>query len=277
MQAATAQSALEPAMIAGRSGALFAVHHAPARPGSRAVLYLPPFAEEANRSRKMATLQARALASAGIGALIFDPYGTGDSGGDFRDARWENWCDDAGRAIAWLQQRGYESIVLLGLRLGAMLALQIAAQRRDDVARAILWQPVLRGDQFMTQFLRLRLAAELSTGGGEGTAALRRELAERGSVEIAGYALDRSLVDAIDALRLADLGLACAAPIDWVDLVAEAGQSASSAQDAVLKRWTEAGKTVRRHQAVGVPFWTLQETAVAPALVSLTTNMMVPS
>jgi exosortase A-associated hydrolase 2 len=277
MQAATAQSALEPAMIAGRSGALVAVHHAPTRRGSRAVLYLPPFAEEANRSRKMATLQARALASAGIGALIVDPYGTGDSAGDFHDARWEKWCDDAGRAIAWLQQRGYESIALLGLRLGAMLALQVAAQRRDDVARVILWQPVLRGDQFMTQFLRLRLAAELSTGGGEGTAALRRELAERGSVEIAGYALDRSLVDAIDALRLADLGLACAAPIDWVDLVAEAGQSASSAQDAVLKRWTEAGKTVRRHQAVGVPFWTLQETAVAPALVSLTTNMMVPS
>jgi exosortase A-associated hydrolase 2 len=158
-----------------------------------------------------------------------------------------------------------------------MLALQVAAQRRDDVARVILWQPVLRGDQFMTQFLRLRLAAELSTGGGEGTAALRRELAERGVVEIAGYEVDRALADAIDALRLADLGLACAAPIDWIDLVAEAGQGGSPAQDAVLKRWADAGKTVRRQQAVGVPFWTLQETAVAPALLSLTTDMVAPS
>jgi exosortase A-associated hydrolase 2 len=279
MQAAAARTALEPVTIAGGSGPLFAIHHAPAqRRDGRAVLYLPPFAEELNRSRRMAALLARALAADGFGTLILDPYGTGDSGGDFRDARWNGWCDDAVQAIAWLRQRGYEGVMIVGLRLGAPLALQVAAQRRDDVARVILWQPVLRGDQFMTQFLRLRLAAELSTGGsGEGTAALRRELAERGSVEIAGYEIDRALAGAVDALRLADLGLACPAPIDWIELVAEAGQGVSPAQEAILKRWQEACKAVRHHQAVGVPFWTLQETAVAPALITLTTALAASS
>jgi exosortase A-associated hydrolase 2 len=277
MQAAAVQMHLEPTMIAGGSGPLFAIHYAPALTQSgRAVIYLPPFAEELNRSRKMAAMLARALAASGTGALVLDPYGCGDSAGDFRDARWEGWRDDVARAIQWLQQRGYDSITLLGLRLGAMLALHAAADRPSDVSRVVLWQPVLRGDQFITQFLRLRLAAELSasSAGGEGTAALRREIAETGSIEIAGYELDKSLVDAIDALRLAELGLNCAAPIDWIDVVSDAGQGTTPAQQAVLKRWQDAGKQIRREQAVGVPFWSLQETAVAPALVAATTALM---
>lgn len=277
MQAAAAHLHLEPTMISGRSGPLFAVHYAPVLAQSgRATIYLPPFAEELNRSRKMASLQARSLAAAGIGALVLDPYGCGDSAGDFRDARWDGWRDDVARAIQWLQQRGYEDITLLGLRLGALLALQAAADRRDDVRRVILWQPVLRGDQFVTQFLRLRLAADLSANaaGGEGTAALRREIADTGAIEIAGYELDRALAEAIDALRLTELGLACAAPIDWIDVVSTADQGMTPAQEAVLKRWQDAGKAVRRHQAVGVPFWSLQETAVAPDLVAATTRLM---
>lgn len=81
----------------------------------------------------------------------------------------------------------------------------------------------------------------------------------------------------IEALRLDDLGLACAAPIDWIEVVAEGGRRSSPAQDAVAKRWVDAGKTVRRHHAVGVPFWTLQETAIAPELVRMTTELMVRS
>jgi exosortase A-associated hydrolase 2 len=277
MSAAAAHLHLEPTTIAGGSGPLFAVHYAPtlAQHG-RAAIYLPPFAEELNRSRKMASLQARALAATGIGVLVLDPYGCGDSAGDFRDARWDGWRDDVARAIPWLQQRGYEDITLLGLRLGALLALQVGADRRDDIRRVILWQPVLRGDHFITQFLRLRLAADLSGNGagGEGTAALRRELADTGALEIAGYELDRALVDAIDSLRLAELGLSCPAPIDWIDVVSAPDQDATPAQQAVLKRWQETGKSVRRHQAVGVPFWSLQETAVAPALVTATTTLM---
>jgi exosortase A-associated hydrolase 2 len=165
---------------------------------------------------------------------------------------------------------------LHGLRLGALLALQVAGGHGSGIDRVILCQPVLRGDQFMTQFLRLRLAADLAVNGGSGekTAALRRELSERGAIEIAGYELDRALVEAIDGLRLADLGLACAAPIDWIEIVAEADQGMSPAQEAVLKRWQEAGKPVRCHRAVGMPFWSLQEAPVADKLVNVTTGLM---
>ena len=68
------------------------------------------------------------------------------------------------RAVSWMRERGYESIVLLGLRLGGLLALDAARDPAANISRVVLWQPVLRGEQMMTQFLRLRLAADLSSG-----------------------------------------------------------------------------------------------------------------
>ncbi|HEY9550049.1 MAG TPA: hypothetical protein VIR45_11165, partial [Kiloniellaceae bacterium] len=93
---------MEALCLDGPAGPLFAVHHA-AAPASRqglGLVYLPPFAEEMNRSRRMAALQARRLAALGVDDLLLDPFGTGDSAGDFGDARWEIWREDARTAIA---------------------------------------------------------------------------------------------------------------------------------------------------------------------------------
>ncbi len=81
-----------------------------------ALLYLPPFAEEANRSRRMAVLQARRLAARGWPVLLLDPFGTGDSAGAFHEARWELWLADAARAAAWLATRWPGGSVLIRFR-----------------------------------------------------------------------------------------------------------------------------------------------------------------
>ncbi len=52
------------------------------------------FAEEMNRCRYMSTLLAQSLSSQGYGFLSVDAYGTGDSEGDFKDAGWEQTCQD---------------------------------------------------------------------------------------------------------------------------------------------------------------------------------------
>lgn len=276
MSAPALRTLFEPVPLDGGAGPLFAVHYPPTRAADRAVLFLPPFAEELNRARRMASLQARALAAQNIGTLILDPYGCGDSGGEFAEARWQTWRDDALRAIGWLRTRGYRRITLLGLRLGALLALDVAHDSAAAADRVVLWQPVLRGDQMMTQFLRLRLAAELSAGarGRDGTAALRQQLATDKIIEIAGYELHHDLVVALDKLKLVELGQACPTPIEWIDVVAEASQPVSPAQEQVMARWREAKVDFRHHQAVGEPFWTLQETTVAPGLVSLTSALL---
>ena len=77
-------------MLQGGRGALCALYFPP-RAGVAArgdLLVLPSFAEEMNRCRAMVSLQARVLAEAGVGTLVLDPFGTGDSAGEFADATW---------------------------------------------------------------------------------------------------------------------------------------------------------------------------------------------
>src|SRR6218665_17582 len=83
------------------------------------MLYLHPFAEEMNKTRRMAALQARALAQAGFEVLQLDLLGCGDSAGDFGDASWQGWLDDVHLACAWLQSQPRPApLWLWGLRAG---------------------------------------------------------------------------------------------------------------------------------------------------------------
>src|SRR3989344_998874 len=132
----------------------------------RDVIFLPPFAEEMNKSRRMISRQARRLAEVGFGVLVLDLYGTGESQGDFGEARWSIWKNDVAVAHAWLQQRGPTLISVVGLRLGALLAMDLAQQQDNFFERLVLWQPVLNGASMINQFLRLRLSAGLMLGAG---------------------------------------------------------------------------------------------------------------
>ena len=89
------------------TGQRFCLFHQPdgRRAWRGAVVYVHPFAEEMNRSRRMAALQARALAAAGFAVLQIDLHGCGDSSGDFGDASWEGWIEDVRLAAAWLRER----------------------------------------------------------------------------------------------------------------------------------------------------------------------------
>jgi hypothetical protein len=60
---------MEPLFLDGSAGRLFAPYQAAAAHPRGSVIYVPPFAEEMNRSRRMAALQARAFAAMGFGVL----------------------------------------------------------------------------------------------------------------------------------------------------------------------------------------------------------------
>jgi exosortase A-associated hydrolase 2 len=165
------------------------------------LVYVPPFAEEMNKSRRMAALLALELARQGIATLRIDLHGCGDSSGDFADARWESWRDDVGLACAWLEQHSGHRPALLGLRLGALLAMDYVANAPQDEAprHVILWQPVLDGASCLTQFLRLRMAGAMMSATGaadNSTAALRAMLTAGESLEVAGYELSPELTPA---------------------------------------------------------------------------------
>lgn len=194
-----------PFFLAGSSGKLFSLYYPPSNASipQHVVIHVPAFADEMNKSRAMVSRHARRLAERGIGVLVIDLFGTGDSTGDFSQARWETWISDLDFAYQWLMQAGITSISLWGHRLGALLALDFANKNAYDFEHLLLWQPVLDGNVFLMQFLRLRVAATLfrDDKSKETTNDLRNRFKNNQSVEIAGYELHPDLAIAFAALK----------------------------------------------------------------------------
>ncbi len=249
-------------------GARYCLFHAPQGACRGALVYVHPFAEEMNKSRRMAAVQARALAALGYGVLQIDLAGCGDSEGDFGDARWEHWKADLGAASAWLQQRLDRPAGLWGLRLGALLALDYA--RGAPVAHLLLWQPVLQGAAFLTQFLRLRVAGDMldaSEAASGGTKQLRAQLQAGEALEIAGYTLAPQLAASIDALDAAQLAPSC--PTHWIEIVAAQERPLPPAATRIATVWSQ-----QLQKVVCAPFWSTQEIAESPQLVAATCALL---
>jgi len=267
MSRAPARPRAEPLFLASARGPLFAIHHGPAGPARQALLYVHPFGDEMNRSRRMAALAARRMADAGVAVLQLDLYGCGDSAGEFADARWDIWLDDLATARAWLHARSGVAPGLWGLRLGALLALDFA-RRAAAPPRLLLWQPVTSGAAYLTQFLRLLSAGEmLREQHARGAQALRAALAGGETLEVGGYVLAPQLAAAIDTL---DAGaMAPAAPVDWFAL-APGERALTPAIERLVAAWRDAGTPVTLHALREPAFWDSQELIDCPALLDAT-------
>jgi exosortase A-associated hydrolase 2 len=266
-----------PLFLDGAGGRIFAIYYAPARNLERrpAILYLPPFAEEMNRSRRMIALQARALAALGCGVMLLDPFGTGDSEGDFRDARLSWWLEDIAVASTWLERNRHDAIGLWGLRFGALLAVAAVSRTPARFSSLLFWQPATDGRVLMTQFLRIAVAASLADRGERlSTEGLRSQLREGRSVEIAGYELAPELVAAIDELRLGDLEMRAGAGCLWLEIAPDADEALAPASARVIERWREAGRPVVAQRLIGPQFWLTAEISTAPALIEATTTAL---
>lgn len=237
-------------------------------------LYVAPFTEEMNKSRRMAMLQAQRLSAAGYAVLQLDAYGTGDSAGDFADARWHIWLEDLARGVQWLQQQGAQPVGLWGLRLGVLLALDYARQAPMPPAALLCWQPVLQGHHFLTQFLRLKLAGALMQQQQHQltTSALRTTLAAGQPLEIGGYLLSSELALAIDAADASLCAPAC--PVRWLEVSATPTQVLSPAAQKQIQAWRAQGVEVSAQVAAGVPFWGTQEISTNPALLDATIHIL---
>ena len=277
MTSVTACAPAQSFFLQGTAGDLFITYYPPlgATAHRRGVIFVPPFAEEMNKSRRMLALQARHLADLGLGVLMLDLHGTGDSQGDFAEARWTIWKQDIAVACAWLNQQGVRRISLLGLRLGGLLAMDFARQKDRSFERIVLWQPVLNGESMMMQFLRLRLAADMlaSAEEKESTQSLRRILGGGESIEVAGYELASDLFAAIDGLRIEPMPTPDFPPIHWLELAPQDGRTLMPASQRVLQGWRDKGIDVNAAQVTGPAFWSSAEIALAPQLLQATSQI----
>jgi exosortase A-associated hydrolase 2 len=258
---------------AGFVGQRFCLYHSPEGSVARGlVLYVHPFAEEMNKSRRMAAEQSRALAGSGYGVLQIDLFGCGDSSGDFGDATWSGWIDDVVHAVRWLQRRASAPLWLWGLRAGCLLAAN-AARQLDVACNFLFWQPPVSGKPLLQQFLRLKVAADMLSGTSAGAmAALRGHLASGASADIAGYTLSSVMAGELERTTLLPpLASDRALRLEWIELssVAELPPPAPASVRA-LDAWREAGCTARRQAVSGPAFWQTTEIEEAPQLLTAT-------
>jgi uncharacterized protein len=257
----------------GREGVRLYLHHRPqGTPPRAAVLYLHPFAEEMNKSRRMAALQARRLAAAGCAVLQVDLKGCGDNPGDFGDASWDDWVADAVQAARWLGARHDVPLWLWGLRAGALLA-SAAAPHVGRPCHFLFWQPATTGKAVLQQFLRLKAAADMLDGSAKGVVeGLRAQLRAGQAVEIAGYLLHPSLAAGLEKASLDPTPRA--GRVEWFEVQAQPGDEASPAAARVAGLWQRAGFDVRTQVVAGPPFWQTADIEEAPALLDATSRAL---
>ena len=256
------------------AGNRFCLLHATDRRAVGAVLYVHPLAEEMNKSRRMAALQARALAASGWVVLQVDLFGCGDSDGDFGDADWQRWLADVHEARDWLRGETGQEPVLWGLRAGCLLASAVASRASERV-ELVLWQPVVSGRQHLTQWLRLNVASRLldaSAADRSGTRELHARFAAGETVEIAGYRVTAALAAGLENAELAPPP--APARIAWLEVASGDDASLAHASSARIGAWRALGHDASGHVVSGLPFWQTQEIAEAGALVAATTAVL---
>jgi pimeloyl-ACP methyl ester carboxylesterase len=182
----------QPFWIEATPGALFAWHHRPSSDAHDvAVILCKPFGYEAACTHRAYRHLGQRLAEDGFHVVRPDYHGTGDSSGADSDPdRVSAWVGSIRSAIAWARANlGTRNVVVLGTRLGALLALQVATC--EDIDALVLFAPPASGRALLRE---ARALQSLLDGGRK-----RTPLSE-GSEESAGFLLAGPTVEALTKL-----------------------------------------------------------------------------
>ncbi len=139
------------------------------------------------------------LADRGIGSYILDVPGTGDTPLQFHDASWDVWKKAVADGFLHLNTNGAPKIYGVGLRLGAVLAVDGLL----DKAPVIAINPVDGASQIRT-LLRAKSIGTQASKQPVSMADLMDALERGESVEAAGYTLSLKLVKSVNAAKLSD-------------------------------------------------------------------------
>lgn len=264
----------EPFFLETPGGRIFLMLRA-ARDAKHCVLFVPPFAEEMNKCRRQLTETAGMLAAAGSAALVLDLFGTGDSAGEFCEATWDVWQDNIMSALSWAAREGLPVEGLLATRLGCILAAEAVGKADGNVSRTAFWQPVESGRQFMTQFLRLRVAASMMARAGAETVDDLRARLERGeSVEIAGYALSPVLWRSVEKTGLAPMLDAHLGRLSIFEVGTAREGELSMTGRRMLQTATDSGLEASGVRIPGSPFWSSTEIVTNTELARKTVEFL---
>lgn len=197
----SADEQMEAFFIGPAANQLFACYHpAQGQANSLGFVLCAPLGQEAIQFHRSLRLLARLLSEAGFPVLRFDFQGCGDSAGDQENWSLKNWEQDVERALQVLKEKsGVTSLGLVGVRLGATVALAAAAAR-GGVQALVSWDALLDGHEFLSE-ARAQHQDMLAN------AHVRVDMDPEGEArsELLGFALPDNLVKELEGLRSSDL------------------------------------------------------------------------
>jgi amino acid adenylation domain-containing protein len=155
------ENTIQPLYFGDSKSPLFGVYHPSLHSKNRdyGILICPPITHEYVRAHRSLRQLATALASKGFPVLRFDYFGVGDSAGESGEGGVARWTKDIRIAMEELMALSNKnSICLIGLRMGAALALQ-ALSEKTSCKRLILWDPIISGLQMFKELADLHVTA----------------------------------------------------------------------------------------------------------------------
>lgn len=195
-----------------------------------AVVLCHPWGTEYIHAYRAMRQLAKMLTVKGLHTLRFDYFGTGDSAGDTTAGDLSGWEADIQSAIEELEDTtGAKRVSLVGLRLGATLAANVATRTGAAVSSLVLWDPVVSGAEYLTE---VHQAAR--TGWLLPRPAVARPADQGGGHEIMGFPLTEAVAAEVRRIDLA--ALAPAFPHRTLVVVSQSLGSHASLQHALDQR-----------------------------------------
>ncbi len=259
---------------------LHAVYRRAAYQSASGIIFCDPFAEEKKCAHRVLVEAARALADADLNCLRFDYRGCGDSSGEFHDFTPDEWREDILATARYMRDElGITILGVLGLRLGATMAI-LAAQSTELFDFAVLWEPVINGEQYMKMNLRRSLIKAMMTeGDGFDGNGVRSRHADARMLDFDGYRVSQETREQIGRMDLLQASPHFAGPVLLLNI---------SSREQVASQFSELAQAMTHARAEAVvqePFWNRSgivssqpvATATALWLAELQANALQPS
>jgi hypothetical protein len=153
-------------------------------------IYCHPLFDERKCAHRFSYQLKNTFLAAGLTLERFDYRGTGEAAGDFKDISLETLRRDVS------QQANGDKICLIGLRLGASLALDYSVRNSEAVRKMVLLEPIVNGAQYVDYLYRKQHIKDLMTGKSVGIPR------DNGYVNIEGYKTNVHFLEQVKSLDL---------------------------------------------------------------------------
>lgn len=240
------------------------------------IVIVPPFAEEMNNARHVLASLADVLARQGFCVLQPDLYGTGDSEGAFSQASWDGWVEQVKACQAFLRQSfGLGKCAVVCLRSGALLVAEMLRNGGESLESLVLWQPVLAGEAFLNNLLRLRVVSSMLTGTEkESIKHLKQSLLEGDEVEVGGYAINSRLAYGLVNVSLNAVDGRYLPRTCWMEIGARERAEFQPAIAQVVETWRGQGAAISYCSIDGEMFWALPGCSINDELIRQTVQFL---